>query len=247
MIILNQVTLISLSSIRICETIKAMEYSMRKIRFADAILFTNSKPTGLTNSIRYIHVDEIKSVDDYNRTMLFDIYKYIISDYVLIVQWDGFVVNPDRWKKCFLEYDYIGAPWPSDLNFRDEIGRLCRVGNGVSLRSRRIMEYPSKYCLNWAPGENEDVFLCCIHRCEIEKKGMKIAPLSIACQFSHERPIPENKGIKPFMFHKWDGDNVQYPRFGEGLLIGLKRMISKLFIKMKIYEQIHIVFRKVFR
>ena len=246
-LLLDNVTLISLSSVMINETIQAMMYSMKKISFADAIIFTHKLPDDLPDSIRYIHVQEMKSVDDYNKVMLYDLYNHIQTDYALVIQWDGYVVNPDKWDKSFLEYDYIGAPWPADLDFRDSDGRLCRVGNGVSLRSRRIMEFPDKAGLSWNQGENEDTFLCCIHKKEIEEAGMTIAPLELACMFSHERPIPEIKGIRPFMFHKWDGDNVQYPRFGEGHIREIKRLISKCLIRIGIYDQIHDCFRKICR
>ena len=244
---LEKVTLVSLSSIKIHETIRAMEYSMKRIRFADSILFTHELPNELPNSIRFVAVPKMKDVDDYNRIMLFELFKYIHTEYVLVIQWDGYVVNPDMWDQNFLDYDYIGAPWPSELDFRDANGRLCRVGNGVSLRSYRIMEYPDKAGLSWHTGENEDTFLCCIHRVEIEEAGMTIAPLDVACKFSHERPIPEIIGIRPFVFHKWDGNNVQYPRFGEGLVRETKRIIAKGLIRIDVYDKMHSFFRKICR
>ena len=246
-IVLENVTLISLTSVKIDETIRAMQYSMRRIDFNKSILFTHEKPTELPTQIEYIHVDKMNNVDDYNRIMLFELYKHIMTDYVLVIQWDGYVVNPCKWSKEFLNYDYVGAPWPAELGFRDLDGNLCQVGNGVSLRSRRIMEYPDKNELSWKPGENEDTYLCCMHKKEIENAGMRIAPLEIACLFSHERPIPEIKGIKPFMFHKWDGDNVQYPRFGEGKVREIKRFAAVVLIKIKAYDLMHSVFRKLFR
>ena len=244
---LNKVTLISLSSVKISETIQAMEYSMNNIDFAESILFTHELPDDLPDNIKFIHVQEMKNVDDYNRIMLFELYKYIKTKYVLVIQWDGYVVNPDMWDQSFLDYDYIGAPWPAELDFRDAKGRLCRVGNGVSLRSHRIMEYPDKAGLSWHPGENEDTFLCCIHRVKIEEAGMTIAPVDVASKFSHERPIPEVKGIRPFVFHKWDGNNVQYPRFGEGIVRETKRIMAKSLIKIGVYDKMHSLFTKHFR
>ena len=43
--------------------------------------------------------------------------------------------------------------------------------------------------------------------------GMTYAPLSLAVYFGHEHMIPEEEGIRPFLFHKWEGTNAQYPRF----------------------------------
>ena len=39
--------------------------------------------------------------------------EYIESDFALVVQDDGHIVNPNNWSDEFLAYDYIGAPWPS--------------------------------------------------------------------------------------------------------------------------------------
>lgn len=36
---------------------------------------------------------------------------YIETPHVLVVQYDGFILNPDAWTDEFLEYDYVGAPW----------------------------------------------------------------------------------------------------------------------------------------
>ena len=56
------------------------------------------------------------------------------TDYNLIVQSDGFAINPDAWTDEFLDYDYIGAVWPW---YRTKY----RVGNGgFSLRSKKLYE-----------------------------------------------------------------------------------------------------------
>lgn len=243
---LDTVTLIALTSVRVRETIQAMQYSMRKIRFADAILFTHEKPDLLPAGIRFIQVERMNNVDDYNKIILFELYPYIHTSHVLVVQWDGYVVHPELWNPDYLKYDYIGAPWPKELGFHDEKGHLVQVGNGVGLRSRRLMEYPEKAGLSWQPGQNEDVFLCCDHRDFLEKAGMKFAPFETACRFSHERPVPEMNG-EPFMFHKWDGRNVQYPRFGEGPMRECKRLTSIVLIRLGVYDRIHAAFRRCFR
>jgi len=49
--------------------------------------------------------------------------------------------------------------------------------------------------------------------------------------------IPEVQGIRPFLFHKWDGTNAEYPDFRKKKIIRpfLGRMHEKLdiFIKSK--------------
>ena len=33
----------------------------------------------------------------------------LITDFVLTIQHDGFILNPDAWRDDFFDYDYIGA------------------------------------------------------------------------------------------------------------------------------------------
>lgn len=103
-----------------------------------------------------------------------------------------------------------------DFSFRDVNGNIVRVGNSVSLRSKRILEMPMNLNLKWEPFHgyyHEDGFLCCKNKIELEKHGIKFASIDIAKYFSHESMIPEINNIKPFMFHRWVGTNSIYPKF----------------------------------
>ena len=54
----------------------------------------------------------ISSTREYSEFMLRGITPHVVGSHVLIVQWDGFILRPDLWNPCFLDYDYIGAVWP---------------------------------------------------------------------------------------------------------------------------------------
>lgn len=222
---LPQVTLAAMTSVNVKATIQAMEYSMRGIDFGDAVLITHKKPLGLPKSIRYSHTDKLKNIDDFNYKMVYELGDHIKTDYALIVHADGFVVNPRMWRDEFLDYDYIGAPWPlpkegDTTTYRDIYGNICRVGNSAGIRSKRLMDFPKKAKVPWE-GEYaygrmwfyEDGFICCKIRHLLEAEGMRIAPLEVAKYYSHEQMIPEVQGITPFAFHKWEGTNAQYPNF----------------------------------
>ncbi|MCR5672063.1 MAG: hypothetical protein K6G10_13755 [Butyrivibrio sp.] len=209
-----------MTSVNVYETVKAMKYSMRGIEFGDAVLITDKKPFYLPKDIRYSHTDKLDSIDKFNYKMVYELADHIKTEFVLIVHADGFVIHPENWSDEFLEYDYIGSPWPmpkNDYAYRDSEGNICRVGNSVSIRSKRLLEYPVKHDLPWVPVYdgfyNEDIFLCCYHKNDMEKDGLKWAPLDLAVRFGREHPLPENKGIEPFAFHKWWGENKDYPRF----------------------------------
>lgn len=237
---LDNVTLVAMTSVNIVETIKAMKYSMRGIDFGEVILITHRKPWFLPKSITYKYTSRLTDIDCFNYKMAYELGDYIETNYALIVHADGFVVNPQMWREEFLDYDYIGSPWPlpkpgTKHCYHDIHGNICRVGNSVSIRSKRLMDFPKKANLEWKRDEdgfyNEDIFICCTNRHLFEAQGMRWAPLDVAKYFAHEHPIPEVQGITPFAFHKWWGKNEQYPVFknpGKELWKGIKKMIRPL-------------------
>ena len=215
------VTLVAMTSVNIYETIRAMRYSMRGIEFGDAVLVAHRRPFTLPRSIRWSYTSKLDDIDKFNYKMVYELGEHIHTDYALLVHADGFVVHPESWREEFLEYDYIGSPWPmpsEEHPYYDSRGEVCRVGNSVSLRSKRLLDYPARVHLPWEPMEdgsyNEDVFLCCKNKNRLEEAGMKFAPIEVAKYFGHELMIPEIMDVEnPFVFHKWRGRNAQYPRF----------------------------------
>lgn len=218
---LSDVTLVAMTSVKVPATVKAMLYSMRGIEFGDVVFISHKKPWWLSKKIRFSYTSELKCIDDFNYKMVYELGEHIKTKYALIVHYDGFVVNPDMWEDSFLNYDYIGSPWPlpdddDKVSFRDINGNLCRVGNSVSIRSKRLMDLPTKLSMKWEAfggWYNEDGYICCNNRHVFEQNGMIFAPLDIAVRFGHETMLPETFGIRPFVFHKWAGTNARYPKF----------------------------------
>ena len=52
------------------------------------------QPKGIT----YRHIDKLKNIDAFNYSMIYKIHEYIHTDFMLLVHYDGFVVNPDMWR-----------------------------------------------------------------------------------------------------------------------------------------------------
>lgn len=236
---LPNVTLMCMTSVKVMESVKAMQYSMRQIDFGDAVFISDKKPIYLPKTIRFSYTSKLKDIDSFNYKMIYELTEHVHTDYVMIVHYDGFVVNPQQWRDEFLDYDYIGAPWPDphdDFTYRDINGNLCRVGNSVGIRSKRLLDFPNEANLPFEADHgffHEDGFLCVKNRHLVEAAGMKIAPLEVAKYYSHETMIPEIEGITPFAFHKWAGSNAGYPKFkGKPELLlrverKLKRMMGK--------------------
>ena len=216
---LKGVTLVAVATEDVLETIEAIKYSTKHINFESVKLFSNINLLN-NNKYEFIKISKFDNVEEWGRFVIYELYKYISTKHIILIHADGFIVNPESWDDVFLKYDYIGAPWkvPTDnFSFRDYYGNIIRHGNSVSLRSYKILKLPSELNLDWDANAgyfHEDGFLCTVKRHILIKNDIEFAPLDIACKFSHETPIPEIKGIKPFAFHKWAGENKQYPKFG---------------------------------
>lgn len=145
------------------------------------------------------------SIDEWNRKVIKDLPKYVDTTHALLIHQDGWVNHPELWKDEWLELDYIGSPWPlpqDDYSYRDEWGQIQRVGNGVSLRSKKLMDLvatrPMVYHHN---NNNEDGQICCWNRKWLEEQGCKFATFEQALEFGKEVELPENKDKETFLFH----------------------------------------------
>lgn len=187
---LSKVTLICLTGKDYDAHLDALEKSSKDIEFG---------------ATRLVFDKKIKSIDDWNKAIIYELPQYIETDFALLIHPDGYVINPHLWRNEWLRYDYVGAPWPlphDDYSYRDEEGNLVRVGNSVSLRSKKLMDLVATR--DWKPyygNTNEDGFICAHNRKWLESRGCKFAPLESAVHFSKEHEIPENVGLKTFMFH----------------------------------------------
>lgn len=192
MIKLPQVTLIALTNKDFEGHKKAIDKSCEGINFGDVKLIWDEKCT---------------SIDEWNRKIIYELHNYVQTDFACLIHGDGYVINPQLWDNAWLEYDFIGAPWPlprDSYSYRTPMGEIQRVGNSVSLRSKRILELPSVLRLEWKSfygNTNEDGFLCVHNRDILVENGVKFAPLEVAVRFSKEHEIPENIGLDTFAFH----------------------------------------------
>lgn len=190
---LPDVTLIALSGIGYQSDghAKALEYSQRGIEFG---------------AVKYIQLGSIKNIDSWSYAAIYELPKYIETDYCLLVHENGFMVNPESWRNEWLRYDFIGSPFPlpqDDFSYRDESGDIVRVGNSVSLRSKRLMNLAAtREWRSYYGFYNEDGFITCHNRKWLESQGCIFAPLQEAVLFGREHDIPENAHVdKPFVFH----------------------------------------------
>ncbi len=193
---LPQVTLICLANVDFEGHKKALDKSREGINFG---------------AVKLIWDDKISNIDEWNYKIIYELPNYVDTDYALLIHADGYVINPHLWNEKWLGYDYIGSPWPlpsDDYSYRDELGNVIRVGNSVSLRSKKLMDSMQRVSKDyfWSMknkygNTNEDGFITCHNRNFLERQGLKFAPLEEAIHFGKEHTIPENVGLETFLFH----------------------------------------------
>jgi len=188
---------------------KALDYSSREIEFG---------------AIKNIIVPT-NTIDEWNKAVVFDLGDYIETDFALLIHTDGGIGEPQLWRNEWLNYDFIGSPFPlptDNFSYKDINGKIQRVGNSVSLRSKKLLQLPQKIGMEWKSFHgyyNEDGYICVNMRHIFEKYGCKFAPFEEALLFGREMPLPENKGLKTFVYHKTIGENACYPNFEKNNMI----------------------------
>lgn len=201
---LDKVTLVAVSSIKLDQTIKALQNSMKDLAYAEVLLISHKQPENLPQGIKFKSCRQLNSIDAYNWFMIFELGKYIETEFALVIQHDGYVLKPEMWTNDWLNYDYLGAPWPKNTFF-DKTGSEVRVGNGgFSLRSKKLLNVFRKLDLSFdndvTSFPSEDAVICVYHRQALESYGIKFAPVEIASSFSREL-ICDDSAQVTFGFH----------------------------------------------
>ena len=188
---LPAVTLCAATSVNVAATVRALQVCLDQVDFADCLLFTDASLDQLDPRIRVVEIDRLTSAEAYSQFILRELPEFVRTSHCLIVQWDGFVLDPARWDEAFLDYDYLGASWP-------QFGDAHDVGNGgFSLRSRKLLEA----CRDprFRAAHPEDLAICRLNRDLLEKEhGIRFADRATADRFAFERAAPR---VPAFGFH----------------------------------------------
>ena len=199
---LPNVTLLAVTSVEIEQHQISLKISSQNIEFGAVKLLSSSLPEKKYSDIEYVSVTPMDRYDQ-NRFMVDDLHKYFETSHCLYVEADSFVVNADLWKEEFLEFDYIGAPWPNKIQMDPNLvgspglpGPIpilnmkenCVGSGGFSLRSRKLLKTTTKinYDSLKFPIKNEDLLICHYLYKDMIDKGIRFAPPKLAAQFSME-------------------------------------------------------------
>jgi len=200
---LETVTLLGIDCVDLEQLILAANICQKGFDFAEIKILTSLKST----DSRVVPIEPITSTEGYSKFVIEELKKYVTTEHVLIIQYDGFILNPDAWTDEFLKYDYIGAPWlvrdlfVSEFDFpKDLMGKMVVGNGGFCLRSKRFLNISAELAkeAELKRFHPEDVSLCVWNRGLLEEKGMRFAPVEIAKRFSCEDMTDEKD--------KWNGE-----------------------------------------
>lgn len=221
---LPTVTLLGVDGVDIERLIVAAEICKEHFEFAAVKLLS---PLNSPNSKDLIKIHELPTIESYSEFMIKELDQYVDTEHVLIIQYDGFILNPQAWTNDFLKYDYIGAPWmvkewSAKFGIPEEfLGHLLVGNGGFCLRSKKLTALCAKLA-----NENvfkryhpEDIEICVHNKHLLEKQGIVFAPIAVAKQFAFEAETDTHtKWEGQFGFHgfrwtdisNWTKDHPEY-------------------------------------
>ena len=138
----------------------SLAHSARELPGAQVLLLSPQRPKNLLQGIEHIPIQPLGYLE-YGLFVLYALHRFIRTEFALIVQDDGWVLNGDAWREEYCNYDYIGAPshlgrvlsrgtatyftkfqWVEHLP--DDAVRVDFVMNGgFSLRSKKLLQAPT--------------------------------------------------------------------------------------------------------
>lgn len=201
--VLSNVTLLGLDCLDINRLKLVADICQKHFKFG-AVKLLSSIPD---NDPRVVPVDHVGSIEEYSHFLVKKLYEQVDTDFVLIIQYDGFILNPNAWTNEFLKYDYVGAPWW----YEDE----NNVGNGgFSLRSKKLLQIlcEDDLIIEHHP---EDHHIARTYGNYLRSKGIVFAPEHVASKFSIEgclkEPVPVKYGstwTNEFGFHDFSETDI---------------------------------------
>ncbi len=171
-----------------------------RVQFGDILIYSNDCAAIPVPGARYITVQDWPNKIASGQFYYSEAATRIETSHALLMEWDAGLNEPEAWTDDFLQYDFIGAPWPGRGHSHVKDG--MNVGNGgFMLQSKRLADFlfANQKRIVCAT----DFHLACHHRRQIEREGgFKWAHESVAERFAFEGwnygyAVP---GVKPKSF-----------------------------------------------
>ena len=161
----------------------AAERTLREFPADECLLLSDSC---FVRGARHVYIPPLSSISEYNELILDRLHEWADSNFYLLIQWDGFVLDGQRWRSEFLRFDYIGAPWP-------HLGSAVGAG-GFSLRSQNLIQAIHRLRQQEMSSDiltAEDVQICFKYRAALREAGIRIARTKTAYAFAFERLLSD--------------------------------------------------------
>lgn len=205
----------------VAKSLRSMLIGMDQVSFKRNVLITDSNKTDLKLFEQAIDKHNIEVYDmsvnlnsnlqndDANRIGFCESFvqqtnRYMTDDFCLNVQHDSTIIDASKWHEDYLDYDYIGAPWPMSIIQSSDMvaGRIEKIPNvvgngGFSLRTRRFVEESAK--LGWEH-KNEDLNICVFNYDRMIDASVRFAPPELAAVFSVEHPTSYKSFTRDLLF-----------------------------------------------
>tara|TARA_Y100001938_G_scaffold137996_1_gene202926 strand:+ start:1206 stop:1880 length:675 start_codon:yes stop_codon:yes gene_type:complete len=201
MLNLKNVTLLTIHDKDPNISLDLLNICLDKVSFDKVKLLSSFLPDKDLGDVEFVSIpnlgefnchDQSKGKNGYNEFCVYELHKYVDTEFVMTVQTDGFITNPQFWTDEFFNYDWIGAVWPDFIlhgsnwvepEVKKNIPNF--VGNGgFSFRSKKILEVAAK-CPKELIGP-EDVYYCLNNYEYFMNNGINYAPIDLANKFSKD-------------------------------------------------------------
>jgi hypothetical protein len=187
MIELPEVTLCAVDTRHPELAVRALKASLQGLNFGRTLMLTdpvNARTLDLPPGIELGVIQGIGTTAEYSDFMLRRLLGWVDTRHVLVVQWDGFVIDASRWESSFLDFDYLGAPWRKALHGH-------AVGNGgFSLRSRRLLQALQDPAVADRLHHPEDICIGQTLRPWLESHDIVFGSTCVARRFAFEHEEP---------------------------------------------------------
>lgn len=184
--VFNNITLVSIDTKYHGGTISALKKCMQQAKFAK-VLFITDRSFDI-EGIDILKINPITSKRQYSEFVIRELYKHFDTNFVWIIQHDGYILDINQWDDEYLEYDGIGAKWIY------EDGRN-NFNGGFSIRSKKLQTI-----LGTDPMiqvyDPEDAIIGRLYRRYLEEvHGIKFPPDELCDKFAYELNEPCQKTV----------------------------------------------------
>lgn len=203
----------------------ALEKTCNAVPYNEILVFSD-KQLNFKRPYKFYKTDKITGIKTYCDFIFNDLYQFVTTDQVMIIQYDGFAVNADLWSDNFLNYDILGPfininmeGFPrlfKSLFTEEEMVEIRKEkwragGGGFTIRSKKLLEITSKdktvlpyfkrLDIEDALFDCEDVALSFKYKKYLQEKyNIKYAPVDIALDFAVEHTTGYSCSLG---FHGW--------------------------------------------